>query len=146
MRNLEIEMRDSLAREENIKAVSYKQAQYEFEKQKAIDNKEHEKQLAIQKEEREKQRIILYTTTGGSILMILFITIYFRLKRKKNKVRRQLLETEKVRLNTQLKLAKKEQELLQLKAEAESKNVQFLSHELLSKQDFAENLIEKLEN
>mgnify|MGYP001422803849 CR=1 FL=1 len=145
MRNLQIQMRDSLASEANIKAAANQKAKYEYEKQKALDDKDHEKQLAIEKEEQEKQQIIIYATTAGSVLIILFIIIYFRLRRKKNKVRRQLLEVEKVNLNTQLKLAEKEQEFLHLKVEAESKNVQTLSHELFSKQDFSANLIEKLD-
>jgi DNA-binding CsgD family transcriptional regulator len=43
-----------------------------------------------------------------------------------------------------LELAKKEREFLHLKIETENKNVQTLSHELLVKQDFSANLIEKL--
>ncbi|TXB64603.1 tetratricopeptide repeat protein [Vicingus serpentipes] len=73
MRNLEIQMRDSIASEENIRAAAQQQAKYEYEKEQAINDKEHEKQLAIEKEAKAKQKIITYATASGLGLVGIFL-------------------------------------------------------------------------
>jgi len=88
MRNIEVQMRDSLASEEAIKAAVNQQAKYEYEKQKALDDAEHEKQqaieaanhekrMAIEQEEKARQRIIIYSTISGFILIAIFLIFVF---------------------------------------------------------------------
>ena len=77
MRDLEIQMRDSLLSEENMKATVQQQAKFEYEKQQTIKDAEYEKQLAIEQEEKEKQQIITYATGGGLVLVVLFLAFVF---------------------------------------------------------------------
>lgn len=84
MYELFIQMRDSILNETNQKEV----LKYTYEKQRALDEKEHEKQMEVSAERAQKQNILIYAGTG-SILLILGFTIFafnrLRLTRKQNK-------------------------------------------------------------
>ncbi|MCB0402980.1 MAG: tetratricopeptide repeat protein, partial [Flavobacteriales bacterium] len=74
-------MKDSISNDENQKTVAKQEARYAYEKQKALDKKEHEKQLAIEQEAKEKQQILTYATAGGLGLVGVFLFVVFnRLK------------------------------------------------------------------
>lgn len=68
---------DSLNNLNNRKALYKHQAQYEYKKQKVIDDAEHEKQLIVEKEAKAKQRVIIYATVGGLALVIVFLVFVF---------------------------------------------------------------------
>jgi serine phosphatase RsbU (regulator of sigma subunit) len=81
MRNLEISMRDSLENEKNTKYIIQQQTQYQYEKQKALDDVENDKKLAVEREAKEKQKIITYSTIAGSLMLALFLAfVYNRLQ------------------------------------------------------------------
>lgn len=81
MRNLEIQMRDSLASEEAIKAIAKQEAKYEYEKQKALDDKENEKTVAIEKQKQKNQFIVLVVVfVGAAMVAMLLVIIYRRLR------------------------------------------------------------------
>ncbi len=98
MYKLHIQMRDSLNNKETQKAAAKQQAQYEYEKQKAIDDAEHEKQIAIEQEAAAKQQIITYATAGGLGLVGIFLIFVFNrlqvTKRQKNIIEEQKQEVE----------------------------------------------------
>lgn len=68
---------DSLNNLETQKLAIKQQTQYEFDKQKVLDDAEHEKQLAIEKEAKAKQKIITYATAGGLGLVAIFLIFVF---------------------------------------------------------------------
>jgi tetratricopeptide (TPR) repeat protein len=81
MYELFIETRDSIESEENQKEVIRQEYKYTYEKQKAIDDKDHEKQLAISAEQEQKQKIVSYAIAGGLGLVVVFsIFIFNRLQ------------------------------------------------------------------
>jgi tetratricopeptide (TPR) repeat protein len=77
MRNLEIQMRDSLNNESTQKAAAQQQAKYEYEKQKTIDDAAHDKQIALEQEEQKKQRIISISIAIGLLLVVIFLLFVF---------------------------------------------------------------------
>ncbi|TSJ42083.1 tetratricopeptide repeat protein [Fluviicola chungangensis] len=68
MHELYIRMRDKVTNEESQQELIRQELSYEFEKQQAIDKKEHEKRLAVQK-------VILFSVIGGSLLVLVFAVI-----------------------------------------------------------------------
>ncbi|HET6246040.1 MAG: tetratricopeptide repeat protein [Bacteroidetes bacterium] len=110
MRNLEIQMLDSITGKEAIEATVKQQARYEYEKAQAIKDIEHEKQMALSAEREEKQKILSYSAAGASVLLIAFLLFVFnRLKvtrRQKDKIDTQKQEIEKT--HEQLSLHHKE--------------------------------------
>ncbi|OFY84526.1 MAG: hypothetical protein A3F72_14060 [Bacteroidetes bacterium RIFCSPLOWO2_12_FULL_35_15] len=78
MRNLEIQMKDSLASEGAIKAIAQQQAKYEYEKAKAITDVEQAKKDAISREEKQKQSIIIYAIAAGLGVVLLFLFILLK--------------------------------------------------------------------
>ncbi len=77
MRNLEIQMRDSIYNEATQKATAQQQAKYEYEKQKTIDDAAHDKQIALEQEEQKKQRIISISIGVGLLLVVIFLFFVF---------------------------------------------------------------------
>jgi serine phosphatase RsbU (regulator of sigma subunit) len=53
------------------------EAGYEYEKQKVIDDAKNDKLVALEKEEKAKQRVIIYSISFGSILLLLSLFIIF---------------------------------------------------------------------
>ena len=92
MRNLEIQMRDTLASISNIKAAANQQAKYEYEIKAAIDsleyfNKIEKKDLEIgkQRAENKKQQIIIISAVVGFLIILVFSIVLLRLFRQKKK-------------------------------------------------------------
>lgn len=81
MYELAVVTNDSINSEKNQKEVIRQEYKHEYEKQKAIDDKENEKKLAVSAEQKKKQKIIIYATVLGLLLVIIFsIFIYKRLQ------------------------------------------------------------------
>ncbi len=77
MHQLHMQMRDSINNKNTHKAALKKQANYEFDKQKALDDAAHEKELALEHEAKEKQKIMTYAAVGGIVLTVLFLLFVF---------------------------------------------------------------------
>ncbi|NUM50323.1 MAG: SpoIIE family protein phosphatase [Flavobacteriales bacterium] len=99
MYQLYIAMRDSTNNLETQAIVIKQQTQYEYEKQKALDDAEHEKQLAIEKEAKAKQKVITFATVGGLILVAIFLVFVFNrlqvTRKQKNVIEEQKTVVEK---------------------------------------------------
>ncbi len=81
MHKLFVQMKDSINNDENKKTALKHQAQYEYEKQKVIDDKENEKRLAVEKEKQKQQYlIILFISIGSVVVLVLLFVIYRRLR------------------------------------------------------------------
>ncbi|MDT8413324.1 MAG: SpoIIE family protein phosphatase [Vicingaceae bacterium] len=106
MRDLEIQMRDSLRSEENMKATVQQQTKFEYEKQQAIKDAEHEKQIAIEQEEKEKQQIITYATGGGLVLVVLFFIFVFN-RLQVTKKQKLIIEEQKYEVESQKAVVEK---------------------------------------
>ena len=70
-------MRDSISNEESKREVMKQEMLYNFDKQKAVDEKEHEKQIAIHTEQEKKQTVISFSIAAGLLLMIFFAVFVF---------------------------------------------------------------------
>ena len=81
MYELYITIRDSADSEKNQKAILQQEYQYIYEKQKALDDKDHEKQLAVEQEAKAKQKVISYSVAVGLGLVAIFL--FFVLNRLK---------------------------------------------------------------
>ena len=99
---------------------------------KQIENEKQllSQQLIINEQESRFQKWLLIAGTLFIVLVALFFLYSYR--------KQALLK------DTQFKLAKKEQDLLKLKVEEESRNVNVLSQELMGKQELSKKIIDKL--
>jgi tetratricopeptide (TPR) repeat protein len=82
MRNLEVQMRDSVLSEKNMKASVQQQAKFEYKKQQAINDAEHQK-------EKEKQQLLTYIAAAGLLLVLAFLAFVFnrlQVTRKQKKI------------------------------------------------------------
>ena len=86
----EILMRDSIANDENYKETMKQQANYEYEKKAATDSLAHSKAIEIknlelskQKVENRKQQIIIFSSIGGFLIVLVFSIIILRMFRQK---------------------------------------------------------------
>ena len=81
MFDLYISMKDSISNEEAQKAALQQQSKYSYEKQKALDDKEHESKLKIEIEKKQKQKIAIIAIVVILIVVLIFLYIIFnRLK------------------------------------------------------------------
>ena len=77
MHELFIKTKDSIQSEKNHKEIIKQELQYNYEKQKAVDEKEHEKQMAVASELEKKQRVISYSIAFGLIMVLIFALFVF---------------------------------------------------------------------
>jgi serine phosphatase RsbU (regulator of sigma subunit)/Tfp pilus assembly protein PilF len=68
MHELYLVMRDKVTNEESQQELVKQELSYQFEKQQALDQKEHEKRLAVQK-------VIIFSIAGGSLLVLIFAIV-----------------------------------------------------------------------
>lgn len=102
MLQLYMSMKDSISSDEGKKAVMKQEMQYDYDKQKALDEKEHEKQIAVHTEQEQKQKIISYSIAGGLILLFLFsIFVVNRLRVTRNQKR--IIEIQKTKIEAKQK-------------------------------------------
>jgi serine phosphatase RsbU (regulator of sigma subunit)/Tfp pilus assembly protein PilF len=94
MFKIHIAMADSLSKEEeNAKTVRL-QAEYEYDKQKVIDDSQHDKLIAVEHESKKKQQIITWFAIAGLVLVVAFlILIYKRLQLTKKQ--KEVIENQK---------------------------------------------------
>jgi len=108
-------------------------------KQLKIENElTNQKMIALKREDEKKQLrnwLLLSVSTLSFVVLLFFFWKYRSVQVKKSIIR-----------NNQLELAKKEQELLELRVKEEGKNVQMLSLELIAKKDFSGLLLNKLKD
>lgn len=99
---------------------------------KQIENEKQllSQQLIINEQESRFQKWLLIAGTLFIVLVALFFLYSYR--------KRALLK------DTLFKLAKKEQDILKLKVQEESRNVNILSQELMGKQELSKKIIDKL--
>ena len=93
-------MFDSIRNDETEKASLKQNMQYDYEKQKAVDNAENDKLLALEQEEKEKQKIISYGISGGLVLVVFFLMFIFN-RLKITKKQRDAIEIQKVEIGRQ---------------------------------------------
>jgi serine phosphatase RsbU (regulator of sigma subunit)/tetratricopeptide (TPR) repeat protein len=88
MRNLEIQMRDSMTSVENLKASLQQQAKFDFDKRQVIKDSEFKSKIKIALTEKKRQKTIIYSVLIGLLLLIIFlISLFNRFKltqRQKN--------------------------------------------------------------
>ncbi len=99
MRNLEIQMIDSLEDEQALKAAAQQQAKYEYEKAEAVKDAAHQKELEKQRavaaaEEKRKNAIILSVSIGLVLVLLLSVFLFnrFRVTRKQKQTIQQQKE------------------------------------------------------
>jgi len=94
MYELFIQMRDSLKNEEIQTDLIKKEAKYEYEKRKAIDDAAHEKQIAIEHEEKEKQQILTTAVAVGLGFAGIFLIVLFN-RLKVTRKQKSIIEAQK---------------------------------------------------
>lgn len=101
MHELFLISKDSVISEKNQKEIFKQEMQYNYEKQKSLDEKEHEKTIAISIEQEKKQKVISYSIALGLLLVALFAVFVWnrlRVTRKQKMVieqQKQLVEVQK---------------------------------------------------
>jgi len=94
MHNRALQIHDSVASKESIKAAANQQAKYIYEKEKTISDIEQAKKDDVVKQEKQKQWIIIIATAAVLILVLLFLLILFK---RFNVIKRQneIIQTQK---------------------------------------------------
>jgi tetratricopeptide (TPR) repeat protein len=104
-------MRDSVVSENNQKEILKQELKYNYEKQKAIDLKDHEKELAVSNEREQKQKIISYLIAIGLILIAVFAIFVFNRLRFSERQKR-VIETQNYKIVESINYSKKIQDSL----------------------------------
>jgi tetratricopeptide (TPR) repeat protein len=105
-----IETRDSIYSERNKKASLVKEMQFNYEKEKAINEAEFSKKLAIAKAEKEKEKFISNFVTAGFVLILTFFIFMtnrlYVIRKRKNIIENQkkIMENQKLKLSEQKKI------------------------------------------
>jgi tetratricopeptide (TPR) repeat protein len=103
--------KDSLINEETIKKLEREKNQYEFDKKETEAEAERQKKEAVVKAERRKQQIILWSVSGGLLLVILFAGFVFRSLRITKK-QKQIIEEQKFQIVESINYSKRIQDSL----------------------------------
>jgi len=88
MHELYIATRDSMANEENMKAVMSHRFEYEYEKKEALLHAEQEKKDAVAAEELRRKKVQRNAFIGGFGLMILLAGVFFTQRNRISKARK----------------------------------------------------------
>ncbi|MGB3949024.1 MAG: tetratricopeptide repeat protein [Bacteroidia bacterium] len=118
MHKLLMKMKDSILNENTQKDVLKKELKYTYEKQKAIDAKEHEKQLAIAEEQEKKQKVVIVATSFILLLVALFSVFALqrlRVTRKQKNVielQKKIVEEKQIEILASISYAKRLQEAM----------------------------------
>lgn len=75
MHELYLLMRDKITNEESQQELIKQELSYQFEKQQALDKKDHEKKLAIAAEKEAQQKVIIFSIGIGSLLILVFAIV-----------------------------------------------------------------------
>ncbi|MGQ0828510.1 MAG: tetratricopeptide repeat protein [Bacteroidota bacterium] len=68
-------LKDSIFSSEKQKDLGRQEANFEYEKQQALDQAAHEKELALSTEQQKQQRLISYSAGGGLAIVLLFSVV-----------------------------------------------------------------------
>ncbi len=101
-------MKDSLNTIENSKAALEQQVQFEYDKQKAIDQTAHVKELEVAGEKEKKQRVISLSVAFGLLLVIIFSVIISNRLRLTNK-QKQIIEKQKLEVDAKNEIIEEKQ-------------------------------------
>ncbi len=105
-------LNDSLTKTENQSFLIKENYRHQYEKQKAIDDKEHEKQLVIEQEAKEKQKVISYAIALVLGLLGIFLIFVFN-RLQVTKKQKQIIEKQKKSVElVNHQLEEKNQEIL----------------------------------
>lgn len=108
MHELFLMTKDSVISENNQKEIFKQEMQYNYEKQKAIDEKEHEKTIAISIEQEKKQKVISYSIALGLLLVVLF-AIFVLNRLRVTKKQKMIIEEQKELVESQKELVEEKQ-------------------------------------
>lgn len=97
-------LKDTIFSEENKKQLVQKEMNYEFDKKEAITKAENEKQNAIAEEKNRMQKIIIWSVTGGFLLVVVFAGLIFRSLRTTRK-QKNIIEIQKNEVSRQKDIA-----------------------------------------
>lgn len=109
---LSLKTKDTIYSIENQKTVIQRKFQFEYNKQKAIDNANFENELALNLKEKEKQKTIAFFSMGIVLIILVFL---FLLSRRLKDVKRKslIIETQKIEVTSAHKiLAIKNKEII----------------------------------
>lgn len=118
MHKLFMKMKDSILNENSQKDVLRQELKYTYQKQKAIDAKEHEKQLAVAEEQEQKQKVIIFGTSIILLLVIVFSVFAvqrLRVTRKQKnliELQKKLVEEKQTEILASISYAKRLQEAM----------------------------------
>ncbi len=148
MRNLQLQMKDSIISEEAMKVAISQQAKYEYEKQKALDDAENEKQIAIEQESKAKQKIIIYSIALGLGLVVIFLIFVFN-RLQVTKRQKIVIEIQKQEVEQQKAVVEKAHELLEEKNSEIIASIRYakrIQDALMTSQKYIERNINRLKN
>ncbi len=111
MYKLHVLMRDSLNNQTTEKAALIQETQFEYEKQKVLDDAKNDKLLAIEQQEKEKQKIIAYATGFGLLLVVVFLFFVFNRLRITKKQKNIIEEQKDVVEHAHQELSEKNKEI-----------------------------------
>lgn len=117
-RRHQIAIRDSLFNTDQMNEITRQEMNYEFEKKEAITKAEQEKKDALTLKEKQKKQLILYSVTGGLLLVLILSIVVFRSllnNKKKNKIisqQKHLVEEKQKEILDSIRYAKRIQHSL----------------------------------
>ena len=103
MQELYYSMRDSITNEVTRKASLRQQFQYEYDKKESLLKAEQEKERAIAEEKSRRQKIIIWSSGGGLILVLVFAGLILRSLRITRK-QKQIIEIKNRETESQKKI------------------------------------------
>jgi tetratricopeptide (TPR) repeat protein len=109
---LHIAYRDSLVNEKSAEKITQLQAEFENEKIAQIKALEEEKREAARKEKEYKQRLVLYSISGGLLIMFIFSIFILRSYRAKQKVNKELVVKNEIIAEQKHEVEEKQKEIL----------------------------------
>ena len=132
-------MKDSIFSEKTHDVSSKNRLNYEYEKQKAIEDKENEKILALKEEEKNKQEIISIAS-GIGVLMFLIASIIIFNRLRVTKEQKHIIEETNEELN------QTNEEILAISDKLETQNTQlnYKNAEILSSITYAKRIQEAI--
>lgn len=122
-----IKLRDSTRNEKNKKVTIRMQLQHDYEKQKAIDDKEKEKQIAVAYEAKKRQQIVSIAFAGVGFLTIVFIVILYNRLKITKKQKEIIAETNEELNQTNEEILAQRDEIEEQKHLLETKNNEITS-------------------
>jgi tetratricopeptide (TPR) repeat protein len=112
-------LRDTLFNAEKNKALTRKEMTFEFDKKQAQQKAEQDTKDAIHNEEVKKQKLVIYSVSGGLLLVLLLAVTIFR-SLQQNRKKTEIIIAQKAEVE------KKNKEIEEQKALVEEKNKDIL--------------------